>query len=157
MKNLFRTMVLIVAASIISTSMPSDALAENQSPSAGETLKWQVVSGGGTTNGTSAGFKLSSTVGQTAAGPGTSASYKLNQGFQQNFTAATSCLCGDADGSGSITISDAVFLISYIFGGGAAPNPTCNGDADGSGAITISDAVYLISYIFGGGAAPHCP
>lgn len=157
MKNLFRTMVLIVAASIISTFMPSDALAENQSPSAGETLKWQVVSGGGTTNGTSAGFKLSSTVGQTAAGPGTSASYKLNQGFQQNFTAATSCLCGDADGSGSITISDAVFLISYIFGGGAAPNPTCNGDADGSGAITISDAVYLISYIFGGGAAPHCP
>ncbi|MBK7092615.1 MAG: dockerin type I repeat-containing protein [bacterium] len=157
MMNLFRKMILPLAASFVLTSMSSNAFAENQSPSAGETMKWQVVSGGGTTNGTSAGFKLSSTVGQTAAGPGSSASYKLNQGFQQNFTAASSCLCGDADGSGSITISDAVFLISYIFGGGAAPNPTCNGDADGSGAITISDAVFLISYIFGGGPTPHCP
>jgi hypothetical protein len=53
-----------------------------------------------------------------------------------------------------------VFLISYIFSGGAAP-VDCNyangmGDANGDGGVDMSDAVYLISYIFSGGAPPHC-
>ncbi len=67
--------------------------------------------------------------------------------------------CGDADGSLSISVGDAVFLINYIFGGGAAPDPISLGDADCSGAISIGDAVYLIAYIFGGGPAPcaSCP
>ncbi len=63
-------------------------------------------------------------------------------------------LGGDADNSGSISISDAVFLINYIFAGGPAPCPLRNGDADCSGAVNISDAVYLINYIFAGGPAP---
>ncbi len=63
-------------------------------------------------------------------------------------------LSGDADNSGSISISDAVFLINYIFAGGLAPCPLRNGDADCSGAVNISDAVYLINYIFAGGPAP---
>ena len=68
-------------------------------------------------------------------------------------------VCGDADGSSIVTISDAVYLISYIFAGGSAPDPLLSGDADCSDAITISDAVYLINYIFGGGTAPcsACP
>ncbi len=148
-----QVVVLIANYLLLSTTM---VFGESESPATGEQLKWQVVSGGGTTNGTSTNYQLSSTVGQTAAGAGTSTNYKLNQGFQQNFGTST-CFCGDADGNGIITISDAVFLISYIFGGGAAPNPICLGDADGTGIITISDAVYLITYIFGGGPAPHCP
>ncbi len=28
----------------------------------------------------------------------------------------------DADGNGIVTISDAVYMINYIFGGGPAPN-----------------------------------
>ena len=64
--------------------------------------------------------------------------------------------CGDANGDGLFNISDAVFLIAYIFGGGPAPNPLCYGYANGDGTINISDAVYLIAYIFGGGPAPHC-
>lgn len=63
-------------------------------------------------------------------------------------------VCGDADGSGSIAISDAVFIINFIFGGGPAPNPIQAGDADCSGAISISDAVTIVNYIFGGGPAP---
>jgi hypothetical protein len=62
--------------------------------------------------------------------------------------------CGDANGDGSVDISDAVYLISYIFGGGAAPNPLCAGDANGDGAVDITDAVYLINYMFSGGPAP---
>jgi hypothetical protein len=63
-------------------------------------------------------------------------------------------MCGDADGNGIVNISDAVFLISYIFGGGPAPDPYTAGDADCNGIVNISDAVYLIAYIFGGGSAP---
>jgi hypothetical protein len=68
--------------------------------------------------------------------------------------------CGDANNDGSINIADAVFLISYIFKGAAAP-ASCKyafgmGDANGDHGVDIADAVYLISYIFKGGASPHC-
>ena len=63
-------------------------------------------------------------------------------------------LSGDANHSGSISISDAVYLIAYIFAGGPAPDPLAAGDANCNGTITISDVVYLINYIFAGGPAP---
>jgi hypothetical protein len=63
-------------------------------------------------------------------------------------------LCGDADGSENVDISDAVYLIAYIFQGGPAPNPLESGDADCSTNVDISDAVFLIAYIFQGGPAP---
>ncbi len=62
--------------------------------------------------------------------------------------------CGDPDANGTWTISDAVFLITYIFGGGAAPDPVLLGDADCNNLVTISDCVYMISFIFGGGPEP---
>ena len=68
--------------------------------------------------------------------------------------------CGDASGDGKINISDAVFLIAYIFAGGTPPGdcqyPNGLGDASGDTKINISDAVYLIAYIFAGGTAPYC-
>lgn len=63
---------------------------------------------------------------------------------------------GDADHTGMITISDAVYLISYIFASGPPPATLINGDADCTGSITISDAVFIITYIFASGPAP-CP
>jgi hypothetical protein len=61
---------------------------------------------------------------------------------------------GDADGSEDVDIDDVVFLINYIFSGGAAPDPIASGDADCAGGIDIDDVVYLIAYIFSGGNAP---
>jgi subtilisin family serine protease len=68
--------------------------------------------------------------------------------------------CGDADGSGSVDISDVIFILAHIFSGGAAP-ADCRyrkgmGDANGDGSLDISDCVFLIARIFSGGAAPHC-
>ncbi|MGB5105839.1 MAG: hypothetical protein WBP29_15255 [Candidatus Zixiibacteriota bacterium] len=73
--------------------------------------------------------------------------------FQISPTAA-SFVCGDSDATGIITISDAVYLINFIFSGGSAPIPLLAGDSDCNSVITISDAVYLINYIFVGGTAP---
>jgi hypothetical protein len=69
------------------------------------------------------------------------------------FTFRTMSL-GDANNDGSVDISDAVYLIAYIFSGGSAPNPLMSGDASCDGGVDISDAVYLIAYIFSGGPAP---
>lgn len=69
-------------------------------------------------------------------------------------TCSGNFVCGDADGSGIVNVSDAVYLMSYIFGGGPAPSPLAAGDVDCSGHINITDAVYLISYVFGNGPTP---
>lgn len=137
-----------------STAASVETVASNSLTASGEQIKWHVVAGGGSLNASAGGFVLSATIGQTAATAAVSTAYKLNQGYWQNFSVA--CLCGDANGSGSFSISDVVKIINYIFSGGPAPNPLCLGDANGSGAISISDAVRLINYIFGGGPAPHC-
>jgi hypothetical protein len=63
-------------------------------------------------------------------------------------------LCGDANGDAGVDISDAVYLVAYIFAGGPAPDPLFAGDANCDMAVDISDAVYLIAYIFGGGPQP---
>ena len=77
-------------------------------------------------------------------------------------TVFSCCQCGDANNDGGIDISDAVYLIQFIFAGGPAPG-SCRGsfygmgDANGDAAVDISDAVYLIQYIFAGGPTPGCP
>ncbi len=123
---------------------------------AAKKIDWEVVASGGNESGTSSGYQISGTVGQAAVGFGTSGSYQIGSGFWQPTDSTACSLCGDADASGLFSISDAVFLITYIFGGGPAPYPLCRGDADGNDLISISDAVYLIDYIFDGGPAPHC-
>jgi hypothetical protein len=65
-----------------------------------------------------------------------------------------SWVCGDAGGDGTLDISDVVFLINYIFGGGWAPEPLISADSDCSGSVDISDAVYVLAYMFGGGTQP---
>jgi hypothetical protein len=65
-------------------------------------------------------------------------------------------ICGDASGDQKVTVADAVYIISYIFRGGPAPDPLMLGDANGNGVINAADAVYLVSYIFRGGPAPVC-
>ncbi|MEZ5357759.1 MAG: dockerin type I repeat-containing protein [Candidatus Zixiibacteriota bacterium] len=65
-------------------------------------------------------------------------------------------LAGDANDDGALNIGDAVFLINYIFSGGAAPSCSQAADANGDGSVNIADAVYLINYIFRGGVAPVC-
>jgi len=72
-------------------------------------------------------------------------------------TAVANYVCGDADGDATVNISDAVFLINYIFKSGPAADPAEAGDANGDGAVNVADAVYLIEYIFKGGPLPVCP
>ena len=63
-------------------------------------------------------------------------------------------LCGDANGDMANNLSDAVFLVNYVFKGGPAPSPSCMGDTNTDGAINLADAVFMINYVFKGGPAP---
>jgi hypothetical protein len=65
--------------------------------------------------------------------------------------------CGDANRDCKVSVSDIVYLISYLFKGGSAPLPIQGvGDANCDGQVSVSDIVYLISYLFKGGAPPCC-
>lgn len=66
-------------------------------------------------------------------------------------------ICGDANADELVNITDAVYLIQYIFSGGAEPNPYMSGDANCDEIVNITDAVYLIQYIFSGGYTPCDP
>jgi sugar lactone lactonase YvrE len=66
-------------------------------------------------------------------------------------------ICGNANADGQVDVADAVFLIYYIFKGGAAPDPIYAGDANCDGDVNVGDAVHIINYVFKGGNPPCCP
>jgi hypothetical protein len=67
---------------------------------------------------------------------------------------AAEYLCGDVNDDEAVNVGDAVFLINYVFKGGAAPDPECVGDTNGDGSANVGDAVYVINYVFKGGPEP---
>ena len=64
---------------------------------------------------------------------------------------------GDVDGDGSVNITDPIYLLNYLFRGGAAPPCRAAADPNGGGDLDISDAVYILNYLFGEGAEPTAP
>ena len=65
---------------------------------------------------------------------------------------------GDMDHSHTFDISDLVYMVDYMFTGGAQIDPYCLGDIDINGdeacLVDISDLVYLVDFMFTGGPAP---
>ena len=66
-------------------------------------------------------------------------------------------LCGDTNSDNLVNVSDAVFIINYVFSGGNAPNPLESADVNCDTRVNISDAVYIINYVFSGGHSPCDP
>ncbi len=147
-----------------STDRPS-----NSSVLTGEQIKWQVISSGGT-KASSTNYAMRGTTGQTAVGSGSSENYQVFQGYWGGGDPPTCCMGAirgnvDYDGGDQIDISDLVFLVDYMFTGGAAPVCWEEADINGSSGgvsgpadIDISDLVYLVDYMFTGGPEPvACP
>jgi predicted GH43/DUF377 family glycosyl hydrolase len=61
---------------------------------------------------------------------------------------------GDADQSGVVDVADIVFLISYLYRGGPAPNWKFISDTDCNGVIGISDVLDIVGYLFRNGPDP---
>jgi FG-GAP repeat/Dockerin type I domain len=65
-----------------------------------------------------------------------------------------SYICGDANTDLTVNVSDAVWIINYVFVGGDPPDPLDSGDANCDGTSNVSDAVWIINYVFVGGNEP---
>jgi hypothetical protein len=156
MNNRFPWLFMLFALFLIARSPVSAFAVERGQPAiAAKSDNYQMlklVFSGAAMEGSSSSFQSTATVGETVTGPISSPSYQMSQGFWDDL--GDNYICGDANGDGSVDISDAVYLIAYIFSGGGAPNPLLAGDANCDAAVDISDVVYLIAYIFSGGQAP---
>jgi len=58
---------------------------------------------------------------------------------------------GDANYNQSVDIADAIFVLSFLFSGGAAPSCPDSADSNDDGAINIGDSVYVLSFLFSSG------
>ena len=66
-------------------------------------------------------------------------------------------ICGDANNDDGVNVSDGVWIINYVFAGGAPPDPLASGDVNCDATCNISDAVWIINFIFAGGYDPCDP
>lgn len=64
---------------------------------------------------------------------------------------------GDADRDSSLTIGDAVTILSYLFQGATASSCLDAMDIDDGGQVNIADAIALLGYLFSAGATPAAP
>jgi len=155
------TIIMMILVGTVAYADASDTTAvqpvpKAASPHAGELIKWQVIAGGGG-KATSTSYIISATVGQTAVGLGTSTTYKVNQGYWQNFSTTSCCLKGgDANNDTKVNVGDAVYMINYVFKAGPAPVCKDQGDANHDCKLNVGDAVYLINYVFKAGPTPQC-
>ena len=64
---------------------------------------------------------------------------------------------GDANNDGNANISDASYILNFLFLGG--PNLECliSGDANSDGSTNISDASYILNFLFLGGPGIEGP
>jgi hypothetical protein len=66
-------------------------------------------------------------------------------------------LRGDANGDGTVNMSDAVFTLWYLFMGGETPSCLEAADTNGTETVDIADGVYELQWEFGGGPQPPRP
>jgi hypothetical protein len=64
---------------------------------------------------------------------------------------------GDSNDDGKVDISDGIWIISELFGGGPPAGCRAAADANFDHAVDLSDALYLIEYNFHGGSPPPLP
>ena len=64
---------------------------------------------------------------------------------------------GDANGDGSLDISDAVFTLTWLFLGTAQPGCLDAADTNDDETIDLSDPISSLSFLFQGGTAPPAP
>ena len=64
---------------------------------------------------------------------------------------------GDANGSTSVDITDALTILEYLFLGTATPVSVVHGNANGKSGVDIADSTYLLTFLFLGGEQPPAP
>lgn len=58
---------------------------------------------------------------------------------------------GDVNYNQSVDIADAIFMLGFLFSGGATPVCPDSADANDDGALNIGDAIYILGFLFSSG------
>jgi hypothetical protein len=159
MKQLTQFTMTLAFLAALAGSASADPAAPAAVPNAaapGDKVPWQTLSsaGGAASSGS---YKLFSVTGEPSpVGEASNSSYKVRDGFLQNFPSSCCNLPGDANNDGTVNVGDAVRIITFIFKGGAEPPCHQEGDPNGDSAINVGDAVRLINFIFKSGTPPVC-
>jgi hypothetical protein len=66
-------------------------------------------------------------------------------------------LRGDANEDGAVDVSDAVFILRFLFLGGPGPSCLDAADADDDGRLELTDAIFALNHLFLGGPPPPPP
>ncbi len=68
-------------------------------------------------------------------------------------------VCGDLTGDQTVNVTDAVYLLNYIYLDGDAPDNLEVADVNCDDKVNLVDIIYIINYVFRGGAVPcaDCP
>jgi len=69
----------------------------------------------------------------------------------------TELIRADANASGAVDISDAVYSLNHLFSGGSAPPCMDAADSNDDGKVIISDAVFTLGHLYLGAKAPPAP
>lgn len=78
-------------------------------------------------------------------------------GMVENSVFIKKFIRGDANEDGKIDLTDAIFILNYLFKGGLEPPCLDASDVNDDGRIDISDAVYTLRYLFSGETQPPAP
>ena len=70
---------------------------------------------------------------------------------------ATEFIRGDTNSDGDVNITDGVFVLNFLFLGGATPPCREASDANADGDVNITDGVFLLNFLFLGGPEPSAP
>jgi hypothetical protein len=63
-------------------------------------------------------------------------------------------LCGDMNADGKFTASDIIFLVNYVFKGGAGPVVPGHSDTNCDGVTTSADIIRMVGFVFKGSTPP---
>ena len=63
---------------------------------------------------------------------------------------------GDVNGDGRLTVSDATFILQYLYGGRELTCPDA-ADLDDGGSVGLNDAMLLLRFLFTSGGVPPAP
>ncbi len=81
---------------------------------------------------------------------------KYNYLPHESQVAVSENMPGDASGDWVIDLTDAIYVLNYLYKSGPAPDPLDSGDANCDANLNVGDVVYLLNYLFKSGPAPGC-
>ncbi len=83
--------------------------------------------------------------------------YETVAHVETTFSSGVRFLRGDGNDDGHIDLSDAVFILLYVFSDTGSADCFDSLDANDDGTINLADAVFVLSYLFAAGDSPSEP